>query len=107
MKNYNSIQASEKNYTVIIDGKTMSYYEMLCEKEKVTFLSLMSLSSSAICCRLTPKQKAKIVGLIKINLNKITLAVGDGTNDVPMIMEANIGIGISGKEGTQVRKIHL
>lgn len=31
----------------------------------------------------------------------ITLAVGDGANDVSMIMEAHIGIGIKGKEGTQ------
>jgi phospholipid-transporting ATPase len=33
--------------------------------------------------------------------NWTTLAVGDGTNDVPMIMEANIGVGIQGVEGTQ------
>lgn len=31
----------------------------------------------------------------------IKLAIGDGANDVPMIMEANIGVGIRGKEGTQ------
>ena len=31
----------------------------------------------------------------------ITLAIGDGANDVSMIMEAHIGIGIKGKEGTQ------
>ena len=29
----------------------------------------------------------------------VTLAVGDGGNDVAMIMEANIGIGIFGEEG--------
>ena len=32
----------------------------------------------------------------------MTLAIGDGGNDVNMIQEANIGIGIIGKEGNQV-----
>lgn len=32
---------------------------------------------------------------------KRTCAVGDGGNDVPMILEANVGIGIVGKEGNQ------
>ena len=31
----------------------------------------------------------------------VTLAVGDGANDVPMIQEAQVGVGISGKEGAQ------
>lgn len=47
---------------------------------------------SVICCRVTPKQKAQVVKLIKDNLNKVTLAIGDGANDVNMIQEAHIGI---------------
>ena len=31
----------------------------------------------------------------------VTLAIGDGANDVSMIKEAQIGVGISGEEGTQ------
>jgi phospholipid-transporting ATPase len=31
----------------------------------------------------------------------VTLAIGDGANDVGMIHEAHVGIGISGKEGKQ------
>ena len=31
----------------------------------------------------------------------MTLAIGDGGNDVSMIQEADIGIGISGQEGMQ------
>jgi P-type E1-E2 ATPase len=30
-----------------------------------------------------------------------TLAIGDGANDVAMIQEAHIGVGIRGEEGTQ------
>lgn len=48
---------------------------------------------------MTPKQKADVVRLIKTHLNKITVAIGDGANDVNMIQEAHIGIGIYGKEG--------
>jgi phospholipid-transporting ATPase len=53
-----------------------------------------------IACRLSPKQKAEMVQLIKqYKPDQITLAIGDGANDVSMIVNANIGIGISGNEG--------
>lgn len=44
--------------------------------------------------------------LVKEGTGKTTLAVGDGANDVGMIQEADIGVGISGVEGMQV-KINL
>jgi len=40
---------------------------------------------AVICCRLTPLQKALIVNLIKRRENAVTLAIGDGANDVSMI----------------------
>ncbi len=40
------------------------------------------------------------MSLAKQNTSQITLAIGDGANDVPMIMEAHIGVGIKGKEGS-------
>jgi P-type E1-E2 ATPase len=54
----------------------------------------MSLNSQAvICCRVGPKQKALVVRMIKKNISgSITLSVGDGANDVSMIMEADVGI---------------
>jgi len=58
------------------------------------------LASSVVCCRVSPKQKADVVGLTKNNGSWITLSIGDGANDVPMIMEAHIGVGVRGKEGT-------
>ena len=55
---------------------------------------------TVICCRVSPSQKAEVVRLIKKDdPDIITLAIGDGANDVPMILEADIGIGIFGKEG--------
>ncbi|KAG1077651.1 hypothetical protein G6F42_024705 [Rhizopus arrhizus] len=46
-------------------------------------------------------QKAKVVNLVKKGLKVMTLAIGDGANDVSMIQEANVGVGISGEEGRQ------
>jgi len=45
--------------------------------------------------------KAQVVGLVKEKDKKVTLAVGDGANDVSMIQMAHIGVGISGQEGMQ------
>ena len=48
-------------------------------------LEFSPLCESVVCCRVSPAQKAQVVNLIKSNLNKITLAIGDGANDVNMI----------------------
>ena len=53
-----------------------------------------------ICCRVSPGQKADVVRLIKQDDPKVvTLAIGDGANDVSMIREAHIGVGLYGNEG--------
>jgi phospholipid-transporting ATPase len=58
-----------------------------------------------LCCRVTPKQKAQIVLLVKNNItDTITLAIGDGANDVNMITEADLGLGIRGVEGQQAAR---
>lgn len=54
-----------------------------------------------ICCRVTPLQKALVVGLVKKSKSAVTLAIGDGANDVSMIRTAHVGVGISGQEGMQ------
>lgn len=90
---------------MIIDGKNLSYIiadDILSRK----FFDIGVLANSVICCRVSPKQKSQVVGIAIRNSPCITLSIGDGANDVPMIMKAHIGIGISGKEGTQVI-IHL
>mmetsp|Transcript_30196 Transcript_30196/g.40142 ORF Transcript_30196/g.40142 Transcript_30196/m.40142 type:complete len:180 (+) Transcript_30196:145-684(+) len=86
--------------SIVIDGPTLSFVlssEALSQK----FFRLGLLASSVVCCRVSPKQKADVVGLAKKNGTWITLSIGDGANDVPMIMEAHIGVGVRGKEGTQ------
>uniref|UniRef100_A0A8C1NDY9 Phospholipid-transporting ATPase n=1 Tax=Cyprinus carpio TaxID=7962 RepID=A0A8C1NDY9_CYPCA len=59
------------------------------------------LCKTVICCRVTPLQKALVVELIKRHKRAVTLAIGDGANDVSMIKTAHIGVGISGQEGMQ------
>lgn len=38
---------------------------------------------------------------MKESLKVLTLAIGDGANDVSMIQAADVGVGISGEEGMQ------
>ncbi|GAB5363260.1 hypothetical protein AAMO2058_000868400 [Amorphochlora amoebiformis] len=54
-----------------------------------------------VASRMTPRQKREIVTLVKDRLGVVTLAIGDGANDVSMIRAAHIGVGIRGKEGMQ------
>ena len=64
------------------------------------FLSIAYHSNTVICCRVSPSQKSQVIQKMKsFDRSAITLAIGDGGNDVSMIMEANIGIGIYGEEG--------
>ncbi len=64
------------------------------------FFHVCIRSKSVVCCRMSPKQKADIVCLFKLKGKWISLAIGDGANDVSMLIEADIGVGIKGKEGT-------
>jgi phospholipid-transporting ATPase len=68
-------------------------------KEK--FLKLALKAEAVICCRVDPIQKGDVVELVREGAGKITLAIGDGANDVPMIQRAHLGVGISGQEGQQ------
>ncbi|KAK0597902.1 hypothetical protein LWI29_029634 [Acer saccharum] len=86
-------------FALIIDGKTLTY--ALEDDMKHHFLELAVGCASVICCRVSPKQKALVTRLVKEGTGKTTLAVGDGANDVGMIQEADIGVGISGVEGMQ------
>ncbi|KAK6921091.1 hypothetical protein RJ641_014769, partial [Dillenia turbinata] len=84
---------------LIIDGKSLTY--ALEDDMKNLFLDLAIGCASVICCRSSPKQKALVTRMVKLRTGKTTLAIGDGANDVGMLQEADIGIGISGVEGMQ------
>lgn len=84
---------------LIIDGKSLTY--AIEDDVKNLFLELAIGCASVICCRSSPKQKALVTRLVKSKTGKTTLAIGDGANDVGMLQEADIGVGISGVEGMQ------
>ena len=85
---------------MIINGKTLSL--ALTEANEQYFLNLALSCKSVICCRVSPLQKAQVVQLVQKKCRKeVTLAIGDGANDVGMILAAHIGVGISGREGLQ------
>ncbi|KAI1978267.1 drs2 neo1 protein [Ophidiomyces ophidiicola] len=90
---------------VVVDGQTLSVIES-DPLLQALFLDLAILADSVICCRASPKQKAFLVKSIRKRVNgSITLAIGDGANDIAMIQEAHVGIGITGKEGLQASRI--
>nr|BAJ86425.1 predicted protein [Hordeum vulgare subsp. vulgare] len=91
--------SGNESFALIIDGKSLTY--ALKDDTKATFLDLAIACGSVICCRSSPKQKALVTRLVKTGTGKVTLAIGDGANDVGMIQEADIGVGISGAEGMQ------
>ena len=61
---------------------------------------VMSQCKSIVVSRATPKQKSEVVSFMK-NKRSVTLAIGDGGNDISMIQTADVGVGVYGKEGHQ------
>ncbi|XP_058091631.1 probable phospholipid-transporting ATPase 8 isoform X2 [Magnolia sinica] len=95
-----SAKESSVASALIIDGKSLDF--ALVGKTENLFLELAIDCASVICCRSSPKQKALVTRLVKKGTGKTTLAIGDGANDVGMLLEADVGVGISGVEGMQI-----
>ncbi|KAJ6515969.1 phospholipid-translocating ATPase [Mycena sanguinolenta] len=87
-------------FVLVIDG-TALLHAFDGAENKALLLRLATMCEGVICCRVSPLQKALIVRLVKDGLGSMTLAIGDGANDVSMIQAADVGIGISGEEGLQ------
>ena len=62
----------------------------------------MSLFKQELLILIKYTWKNQVTRLVKAGSGKTTLAIGDGANDVGMLQEADIGVGISGVEGMQV-----
>uniref|UniRef100_A0A915AR10 Phospholipid-transporting ATPase n=1 Tax=Parascaris univalens TaxID=6257 RepID=A0A915AR10_PARUN len=94
-----SMISESKQFGVVISGATLAFCLLSSNLSK--FLRIVERSSSVLCCRATPLQKASVVKLVKEQLKGKVLAIGDGANDVSMIQCADVGVGISGQEGMQ------
>lgn len=104
----NAIKEAKEDHSIpksktalIIDGAALTLVFSENELVRQKFLLLGKQCKSVICCRVSPSQKAQVVKVVKENLKVMTLAIGDGANDVAMIQAANVGVGIAGEEGRQ------
>uniref|UniRef100_A0A8C1T2X0 Phospholipid-transporting ATPase n=1 Tax=Cyprinus carpio TaxID=7962 RepID=A0A8C1T2X0_CYPCA len=86
-------------YGLVINGHSLAF--ALQKDMQLELLRTACMCQAVICCRVTPLQKAQVVELVKKHKKAVTLAIGDGANDVSMIKTAHIGVGISGQEGMQ------
>jgi phospholipid-translocating ATPase len=100
------LKAARKNHAppapthaIVIDGDSLKL--VLDDQLRQKFLLLCKECKSVLCCRVSPAQKAAVVSMVKAGLDVMTLSVGDGANDVAMIQEADVGVGIAGEEGRQ------
>ncbi|PFH56082.1 hypothetical protein XA68_17086 [Ophiocordyceps unilateralis] len=93
----------------VLDGRTLSALvdgDWSDEATQKQFSELVSRVDSIICCRAAPSQKAALVETVRRHQQEsMTLAIGDGANDIGMIQAAHIGIGISGREGLQAARV--
>ncbi|TID03927.1 putative phospholipid-transporting ATPase [Colletotrichum higginsianum] len=111
---------------LVVDGKTLGEIEQSSsQRVRQLFYALVPALDSVICCRASPSQKALLItivtdgpptdakpsflsaclGWFKRPRKPLTLAIGDGANDVAMIMTASVGVGISGREGQQAARV--
>ena len=91
--------APAPTHAIVIDGDSLKL--VLDEELRQKFLLLCKQCKSVLCCRVSPAQKAAVVQMVKSGLDVMTLSIGDGANDVAMIQEADVGVGIAGEEGRQ------
>jgi magnesium-transporting ATPase (P-type) len=83
-----SVHEHFEGFGLLITGQALAF--TLTDKLKMKFLELGTMCKAVVCCRVTPLQKAQVVELVMQNEKKITLAIGDGANDVSMIQSRNI-----------------
>jgi phospholipid-transporting ATPase len=98
----NRSKLDQFEFALIIDTKALKY--ALTPQLEQKFISVVTRCKSAICCRCTPLQKARVTKLVESRLKKKGLAIGDGVNDVSMIQSSTIGVGIIGREGSQAAR---
>ena len=89
---------------MVIAGASLAIIDQF-DDAKQMFLDIGDQVDVVLACRVSPQQKADIVNMVKSrHANKTTLAIGDGANDVNMILQAHVGVGILGKEGQQAAR---
>ncbi|KAL8411942.1 hypothetical protein RB596_001260 [Gaeumannomyces avenae] len=109
---------------LVVDGHTLGEIEQSPILTEL-FYVLVPAVESVICCRASPAQKALLVKGVRQRIIQpgeslsfssffrstspkgtlLTLSIGDGGNDLAMLAEAHVGVGISGREGLQAARV--
>uniref|UniRef100_A0A1I8JBV6 Phospholipid-transporting ATPase n=1 Tax=Macrostomum lignano TaxID=282301 RepID=A0A1I8JBV6_9PLAT len=94
------LEGSSKEPALVVEGEALAWAGR--PELRAEFLEVCLQCRTVICCRVSPKQKSDVVRYVREALpTAVTLAIGDGANDVPMIQESHVGVGLKGKEGLQ------
>jgi phospholipid-transporting ATPase len=110
LMNHESGRTGASDRAITITGAALGEILRSDPNLKRRFYSMARGCKTVICCRVSPKQKADVVEIVKelheleAGQKPVTLAIGDGANDVAMIMAAHVGVGLSGKEGAQAAR---
>lgn len=97
--NDEGVTNSGAEVALIIDGISLEGI-WASEDLKMKFMTVAQAIPKVIACRVSPLQKAALVRMVKTAPSRpVTLGIGDGANDVGMIHESRVGVGISGREG--------
>ena len=102
--------ASQNHTVVVIDGHALNVAGQGSTELRKLFDDVLLRVDSVICCRASPRQKSLLVRTIRSahptgSRCGLTLAIGDGSNDLAMLAEAHVGVGISGREGLQAARV--
>lgn len=87
---------------LVLDEPALDILLQADDRVRAATVAVAEACQTVVCCRCRPDQKKFIVELIKSHVKGArTLAIGDGANDVDMILTAHVGVGIAGAEGVQ------
>lgn len=95
-----SIKAANGKSALIVSGDSL--LRILKSDLVLLLIKIIEKADAVLACRVSPQQKADLVRLIRDTKPEArTLSIGDGANDVNMILAAHVGVGIAGLEGNQ------
>lgn len=105
-----TVETPTPQFALILDGVSV---DQLIRTQQSQFVYIIRHATTVICSRMSPKQKSRVIMLMKKD-GLCCLAIGDGANDVSMIRESSVGVGVKGKEGNAavnnadyiIRKFH-